>query len=175
MTTPHTVYLLDTNIFVQAHRRHYAFEICPGFWDCLIHHHQAGQIVSIDRVRDEILAGDALETWVKASAPSTLFASTADANVTQNYAKMVRWVQANSQFKAEAKTEFAQVADGWLCAYAKANVQHVVVNHDIAAIKQRGLCRMSVCFSEIRPAGVGRKQSAVNVGSRPIAAGRGYI
>jgi hypothetical protein len=104
--------------------------ICPGFWDCLIHHHQAGQIVSIDRVRDEILAGDALETWVKASAPSTLFASTADANVTQNYAKMVRWVQANSQFKPEAKTGFAQVADGWLCAYAKANVQHVVVTHE---------------------------------------------
>jgi hypothetical protein len=130
MSTPHPVYLLDTNIFVQAHRRHYAFEICPGFWDCLIHHHQTGRIVSIDRVRDEILAGDDLEAWVKASAPSTLFAPTADANVTQNYADMVRWVQAEPQFKSEAKTEFAQVADGWLCAYAKSNAQHVVVTHE---------------------------------------------
>ena len=130
MSTPPPVYLLDTNIFVQAHRRHYAFEICPGFWDCLIHHHQSGQIVSIDRVRDEILAGDALETWIKDSAPSSLFAPTADATVIRNYANMVRWVQANSQFKSEAKTEFAQVADGWLCAYAKANSQHVVVTHE---------------------------------------------
>jgi len=52
MDTPSPVYVLDTNVFVQAHRRHYAFDICPGFWDCLIHHHQTGRIVSIDRVRD---------------------------------------------------------------------------------------------------------------------------
>ena len=48
----------------------------------------------------------------------------------QNYADMVSWVQANTQFKSEAKTEFAQVADGWLCAYAKAKSQHVVVTHE---------------------------------------------
>ena len=130
MSTTSPVYVLDTNVFVQAYRRHYAFEICPGFWDCLIHHHEAGRIISIDRVRDEILAGDALEEWIKASAPSSLFPATADAAVVQNYAEMVRWVQANSQFQSEAKTEFAQVADGWLCAYAKANAQHTVVTHE---------------------------------------------
>ena len=130
MSDPPAIYVLDTNVFVQAHRRHYAFEICPGFWECLIHYHQTARIVSIDRVRDEILSGDALETWVKDSAPPTLFASTANATVTTNYADMVRWVQAEPQFKSEAKTGFAQVADGWLCAYAKANAQHVVVTHE---------------------------------------------
>jgi hypothetical protein len=130
MSTSSPVYVLDTNVFVQAHRRHYAFDICPGFWDCLVHHHQTGQIVSIDRVRDEILAGDALETWTKLSAPSTLFATTSDASVVQNYADIVSWAQANSQFNSEAKTGFAQVADAWLCAYAKANDQHIVVTHE---------------------------------------------
>lgn len=130
MSTPHPVYVLDTNVFVQAHRRHYAFDICPGFWDCLIHYHQVGRIVSIDRVRAEILAGDALETWVKDSAPPSMFASTAEASTTNNYAAMVGWVQAEAQFKAEAKSGFAQVADGWLCAYAKAHSQHVVVTHE---------------------------------------------
>ena len=117
MSTPSPVYVLDTNVFVQAHRRHYAFEICPGFWDCLIHHHETRRIVSIDRVREEILAGDALEAWVKASAPPTLFAPTADATVTRNYADMVRWVQREVQFRSEAKTEFAQV--GGLLALEK--------------------------------------------------------
>lgn len=130
MTVPPPVYVLDTNVFVQAHRRHYAFEICPGFWDCLIHYHHSARILSIDRVRDEILAGDSLETWVKNSAPPTLFASTADPSVTTNYADMVQWAQAEQQFKAEAKTEFAQAADDWLCAYAKANAHHVVVTHE---------------------------------------------
>src|ERR1051325_10956110 len=129
MSTSAPVYVLDTNVFVQAHRRHYAFEICPGFWDCLVHHHETGRIVSIDRVRDEILAGDVLEAWAKDSAPSILFATSADAAVVQNYQDIVSWVQANSQFNSEAKTGFAQVADAWLCAYAKENAGHVVVTH----------------------------------------------
>ena len=127
--TPPT-YVLDANVFVQAHRRHYAFEICPGFWDCFIHHHQAARIISINRVRDEILAGDALEAWVKSSAPKTLFASTADAAVVANFAATVQWVQAEPQFKPAAKTEFAQVADGWLVAYARDHPHHVVVTHE---------------------------------------------
>lgn len=130
MSTASPVYVLDTNVFVQAHRRHYAFEICPGFWDCLIHHHETGQIVSIDRVRNEILAGDDLEAWAKVSAPSSFFAATTDAAVVQNYEHIVSWAQANSQFNSEAKTEFAQVADAWLCAYAKANAQHILVTHE---------------------------------------------
>ena len=103
------------------------FQICPGFWDCLIHHHQAARVISIDRVRDEILAGDALEAWVGNGAPKTLFASTADVAVAANFGAMVQWVQASQQFKTEAKAEFAQVADGWLAAYAKAHPHHVVV------------------------------------------------
>ena len=43
----------------------------------------------------------------------------ANADVTTNYADMVRWVQAEPQFKSEAKTEFAQVADGWLVGMLK--------------------------------------------------------
>ena len=109
MSTPHPVYVLDTNVFVQAHRRHYAFELCPGFWDCLIHYHQVGRIVSIDRVRAEILAGDALETWARDSAPPSLFASTAEAPITNHYAAMVGWVQAEVQFKTEAKSNFGKL------------------------------------------------------------------
>jgi hypothetical protein len=124
------IYVLDANVFVQAHRRHYAFEICPGFWDCLIHHHAEGRVISIDRVRDEIIAGDALEAWAKNSAPQSLFASTADAAIIANFGAMVQWVQAHAHFKPEAKVEFAQVADGWLVAYAKTHPHHIVVTHE---------------------------------------------
>ena len=33
-------YLLDANVFMEAHRRYYAFDLCPGFWECLLHHHR---------------------------------------------------------------------------------------------------------------------------------------
>lgn len=45
---------------------------------------------------------------------------------------MVRWVHANSQFKLEAKMEFARAADGWLCAYAKAKAQVVVTHEELS-------------------------------------------
>jgi hypothetical protein len=54
------IYLLDTNIFIEAHRRYYAMDLCPGFWDCLAHHCQKPRLLSVDRVRNEINEGDKL-------------------------------------------------------------------------------------------------------------------
>jgi len=139
------MYVLDANIFMEAHRRYYGFDICPGFWDCLIHHHQALQLVSIDKVRDEILTGDALGEWVKNSAPRTLFDATDDPAVTANFGEMMRWVQAQEQFKDEAKAEFAAVADGWLPAYAKANGGIVVTHEEYAAEAKARVPLPNVC------------------------------
>ena len=47
-----SLFVLDTNIFIEAHRRYYARDICPGFWECLIHFALAEKLQSIDRVRE---------------------------------------------------------------------------------------------------------------------------
>jgi hypothetical protein len=130
MTTQEPTYVLDANVLVQAHRRWYGFAFHPGFWDFLLRMNQLERLVSIDRVRAEILAGDELENWVSGKTPSSFFHSTAKPAVVNSYTEMVRWVYGNAQFKEEAKTEFASVADGWLAAYAKANPNHVVVTHE---------------------------------------------
>jgi len=31
-----SVYVLDANVFIEAARRYYAFDIAPKFWDTLI-------------------------------------------------------------------------------------------------------------------------------------------
>ena len=36
------VYLLDTNVFVEAYRRYYGLDLCPGFWDSLTHFCEEG-------------------------------------------------------------------------------------------------------------------------------------
>ncbi|MGL5096417.1 MAG: DUF4411 family protein, partial [Planctomycetia bacterium] len=33
------LYLLDSNVFITAKNSYYAFSICPGFWDSLLHFH----------------------------------------------------------------------------------------------------------------------------------------
>jgi hypothetical protein len=57
-------YLLDANIFIQAKNLHYGFDFCPAFWDWLIAGNQSKRVYSIEKVGDEIVAGDdELSTW----------------------------------------------------------------------------------------------------------------
>lgn len=51
------MYLLDANIFIQAKNRHYAFDVVPGFWRWLERAHGIGIAGSVERVREELLAG----------------------------------------------------------------------------------------------------------------------
>ena len=138
-------YVLDANVFMEAHRRYYAYDLCPGFWECLLHHHSGMRLISIDRVRAEIYTGDDLENWVKNAAPSTLFGSTRDAAVATQFGAMMAWVQNNSQFKPEAKAEFAQVADGWLAAYAKVNGYLLVTHEEYAPEAKKRVPLPNVC------------------------------
>lgn len=143
---PLPLYVLDANVFIDAHRRYYAFDICPGFWDAVLHYHKAGRIISIDKVRQEILAGDALEAWAKNNAPALLFKSTAETAVTNHFAAMMNWVQAQAQFKPAAKVEFARVADGWVAAYAKSYPDYVAVTHEeYAPAAKRNVPLPNVC------------------------------
>ena len=50
-------YLLDPDVFTTAKSPYYAFDICPGFWKGLPHDCRAGQVFSVDRARNELLAG----------------------------------------------------------------------------------------------------------------------
>lgn len=122
-------YALDANVFIQAHRRHYAFSLCPGFWDCLPNYHSVGRLISIDKVRDELRTGDPLDDWARHTAPSSLFASTADPGIQAEFASMMRWVQSSAHYLPQAKSEFARVADGWLAAFAKAK-NYTLVTHE---------------------------------------------
>ena len=48
-------YVLDANAFIQAKRKFYGLDFCPGYWATLIWHQQQGRLCSIDDVQDEIL------------------------------------------------------------------------------------------------------------------------
>ncbi len=140
MSQPRPLLVLDTSVFVQAHRNYYAHDICPGFWNLLDHFAESENILSIDRVSDEIFAPeepDDLSVWAK-QAPPGLFASTSDQAVVDTFKRMQKWVQGTAQFSSEAKETFAEVADGWVVAYAKAH-SAVIVTQEVysARVKKR--------------------------------------
>ena len=57
--------LVDSDVFITAKNLYYAFDICPGFWKSVVHHHRAGRVFSTDRVRGELLAGHKTEDLVQ--------------------------------------------------------------------------------------------------------------
>jgi hypothetical protein len=141
-------YLLDANIFIQAHRMYYAFDICPGFWRALLRAHEAKRVFSIDKVRDQelLVSKDELSDWVNNTAPATLFKGTADKAVSDAYRDVMNWVQGQSQFTPGAKAEFAAGADGWVIAYAKANGLVVVTHEEYAPDARKKVPIPNVCL-----------------------------
>lgn len=137
-------YVLDSNVFIEAHRRYYGFDLCPGFWQCLLHHGDAGRVVSIDRVKEELKAGDALGEWAKGEG-RRLFVSSAAPAVVEWYREMIRWVRGQSQYRAAALNEFADVADGWLVAYAKSEGLTVVTHESEASFSRKSVHIPNVC------------------------------
>ena len=123
-------YLLDANVFIEAARRYYAFDIAPGFWSNLDKLATSGRLYSIDRVKKELKGlKDELADWVD-NTFSHAFVSTDEDNIIKCYADIMIWVNAQDQFKDGAKSEFAKSADGWLIAYAKVR-DYVVVTHEV--------------------------------------------
>ncbi len=142
--TVNRTYVLDANVFIEAKRRYYGFDLCPGFWDCLQYHGKNKLLLSVDRVKRELDGEDELQAWVKNVAPD-IFVSTKMADVVQRYNEIMNWVNDQEQFYAAAIEEFAGIADGWLVAYAKANSCTVVTHEAHAPGAKRRIPIPNVC------------------------------
>lgn len=127
-----------------ASRNYYALDFCPAFWKCIYQYFRAGRLRSIDRVFAEIKGPRDLVRWAK-NAPDGLFAFSGDQQVVSNFAGLMDWVEGNSQFFTEAKTEFASAADGWLVAYAQAHNATVVTQEVLAPDAKKKVPIPNVC------------------------------
>ena len=68
MPTP-TFYCLDANVYFDAGRDYYSFDLCDSFWQHLVAH-SGDRIVSIDRIKAELTVHDnQLARWVKGHVP----------------------------------------------------------------------------------------------------------
>ena len=69
-------YLLDANIFIQASRMNYSFDIFPGFWEWLDNEQNKGVLSSIIPIGQELKNGnDFLSEWAGERMASKWFLS----------------------------------------------------------------------------------------------------
>jgi len=121
-------YVLDANVFMAAKNLHYGMDFCPAFWDWLIQANQAGKVFSIEKVGDEIEAGDDdLAQW--ASERGDGFFLKPDAAALAGLGTVAAWVNGHANYSPAAKNTFLQIADYYLVAQALAR-KHVVVTHE---------------------------------------------
>lgn len=124
-------FVIDTNIFIEAYKRYYSFDIAPSFWDALLQHAENGNIISIDRVKQEINSfhkNDELSEWANHHF-AQWFEPTDKIEVLRTYQEIITWAVQQGQYFEAAKREFASAADSWLIAFAK-TYNFIVVTHE---------------------------------------------
>jgi hypothetical protein len=136
-------YLLDANIFIQAKNLHYGFDFCPAFWDWLIEKNSANKVLSIEKVGDELEAGDdSLSEW--AAQRGTSFFVQPDSSILPALQNISTWVT-EQNFEPAAVNTFLQVADYYLIAHGISQ-NHIIVTHEKPAHSTKKIKIPNVCI-----------------------------
>lgn len=125
-----SVYVLDSNFFIQAHRIHYPLDVATGFWNKVRQLAQEGKLTSIDKVKDELYdKNDSLEKWCRINLPEDFFKDTSAIMATY-YVQVVNWaISKREHYLTRALDEFldAAEADAFLVAYCLADTANKCV------------------------------------------------
>lgn len=126
------VYVVDSNFFIQAHRVYYPLDVAYSFWQKVKQLADAGKIISIDKVRDEIFDhNDELENWCKENLPENFFKDSSTSII--EYGKVTAWaISKNDHFLPKALNEFldANEADAFMVAFVLNDPNKVLVTQE---------------------------------------------
>lgn len=129
------IYIVDSNFFIEAHRKSYPLDVAFSFWNKVNQLANEGKIISIDKVKNELYdKNDDLEIWCKANLPTDFFKSTSTS--ISSYSKVCNWaVSKKNHYNETALNEFldADEADAFLVAYTlDDNKNRILVTHEVS-------------------------------------------
>lgn len=146
-----SVYVLDSNFFIQAHRMSYPLDVAFSFWSKVKQLADEGKIISVDKVKQEIYQNeDALKHWCEENLPDTFFKDTTE--VLAAYGQIVAWTASrNGHYLPNALAEFldADEADAWLVAYALTDAaERIIVTHELSEPNRKNKIKIpDVCLA----------------------------
>jgi hypothetical protein len=137
------MYLLDSDVFIDAKNRHYGFDIVPAFWDWLSQAHHDGRVFTVERCAQEVLAGgDELSNWMRAQAAGFAIKPTADDQTALQ--TVSRWVT-SAGYRQGASAEFLSAGDYFLVAQALSRGYTVVTQEEPAPLSQKKIKIPDAC------------------------------
>ncbi|GMV23514.1 MAG: hypothetical protein AMXMBFR57_34630 [Acidimicrobiia bacterium] len=136
-------YLLDANVLISAKNQHYGFDFCPGFWEWLELSNATGTTFSIEKVGDEIKAGDdSLAEWARARGTDFFLLPTPRLG---DALRTVGTWATGGRYEPAAVTTFLRVADYYLVAQALAD-GHVVVTREVPSTSTKRIKIPDACL-----------------------------
>jgi len=139
-------YLLDADVFIRAKNLHYGMDFCPAFWDRLdrlVQAHACSCVFSVEKVGDEIRAGnDELAQW--AETRGQVFFLRPNATVLSALGHVSEWATGQS-YEPAAVNMFFQLADYYLVAQALSG-NHTVVTHEVPSASKRKIKIPDACI-----------------------------
>ncbi|MFN3605484.1 MAG: DUF4411 family protein [Leptonema sp. (in: bacteria)] len=140
---------MDSNVFIEASRRYYAFNFGTKFWDFLVQMAENNILCSVDKVLKEIKEGnvnDPLRQWAE-NQFARYFLSTENNEVLRHYKEIVNKVDANVNYTDNAKMEFMEEknADAWVIAFAKYKNLTVVTHESYNPNSKKKVLIPNVC------------------------------
>lgn len=136
-----SIYVVDSNFFIEAHRTTYPLDVAHSFWNKVKQLAEDGKIISIDKVKNEICDNheDALKQWCDANLPRDFFKDTTQ--VMNEYGQVAAWaVSRSGHYLPNALAEFldADEADAHVVAFVLAdNANRIVTTQEISEPNRR--------------------------------------
>jgi hypothetical protein len=148
------LYLLDTNVFIQAKNFYYAFDIAPSFWEKLNQLAKDNVFSIIDHVKRELTKSrdnpDDIHLWIKEEYSGEVL-STNDQLVVNKYTEITEKVQSDHKrdkhYQSSAIQKFLEFenADTWLISYALAYNCKIVTFEKYSSDAKKSVKIPNVC------------------------------
>jgi len=146
-----TIFILDSNFFIQAHRDTYPLDVAVSYWNKIKTLAKDGKIVTIDKVKNEIFKSeDDLSAWLKSNIEPHFYKTSNTPEVLKCYQEIAKWVNTKrDHYHQSAINEFLndEIADAWLIAYAFAfKDSNKLVTYEISSPAKRSAIKIpDVC------------------------------
>lgn len=138
------LYLLDSNIFIEAKNRYYGMDFCPAFWDFLDRQIELQTIISTKNVFDELSTwDDELSDWIKDREDSGFFLPIDDKETQEEFIKISNYV-VSFGYTSDAVSTFLDVADPWIIAKAK-TLEAILICHEKSSPQAKKIKIPNVC------------------------------
>lgn len=140
------MYLLDSNILIDAKNNYYPFDVVPAFWEWLDRAHAEGAVASVSKVHEELMKkDDELTAWAK---DRRSFFLDPDEETVEAMRATARWVMDGDRiYTPAARAAFLDKADYYLIGAAVAH-DHTVVTNEISQPNSKGRVKIpDVCIA----------------------------